>query len=603
MVRGNEAGLAREGARRSRRATRTLPRWDLSDLYPSIGAASIKRDLGALDRAAERFHRRNSGPVAGVSGRTLALRIVEYERLQDRIGRLSAFAQLQFAANISRPDVARFRQEMEERLSRITAKLVFFPLALNRLSGAALRAKLRAKALARYRPWLRDLRSFRPYQLDEPLEKILQEKAVVGSAAWIRLFDETLASLRVPVGQRRLTIEAALNRLTLPRAADRAQAAAALAAVFAANARMFAFVLNMLAKDKEIEDRWRTLPDPAFARHLANRVEPEVVRALVQSVKKAVPDLSHRYYRLKARWLGKKRLDWWDRNAPLPKEREAIPWGEARQIVMDAFAGFSPKMAILAERFFASPWIDAAPRPGKAGGAFSHPTVPSHHPYILLNYHGKSRDVMTLAHELGHGIHQLLAARQGALMAETPLTLAETASVFGEQLVFRALLERATPARRRAMLAAKVEDMLNTVVRQVAFYEFELTVHAERRKGELGPERLGEIWLEIQHQSLGDAVRLDRDYRNFWCYIPHFIHSPFYVYAYAFGDCLVNALYARYREQPDGFRAKYLAMLEAGGTKRHHELLAPFGLDARDPGFWAKGLGVVTAMIDELEAS
>jgi oligoendopeptidase F len=323
----------------------------------------------------------------------------------------------------------------------------------------------------------------------------------------------------------------------------------------------------------------------------------------VAAVREAYPRLSHRYYRLKARWFGKTELNFWDRNAPLPKvEQRAIPWLEARDTVLGAYATFSPRMADIARRFFDERWIDAPVRPGKAPGAFAHPTVPSSHPYVLVNYQGKPRDVMTLAHELGHGVHQVLAAPNGALMAPTPLTLAETASVFGEMLTFRRLLDATTnPTQRKAMLASKVEDMINTVVRQIAFYSFERKLHEQRKQGELTAEQICDVWMSVQAESLGPAIKLGPGYETYWTYIPHFIHSPFYVYAYAFGDCLVNSLYGVYERSAEGFQDRYFALLSAGGTKHHGELLAPFGLDARDPAFWQIGLGLIERMIVELE--
>jgi oligoendopeptidase F len=401
-----------------------------------------------------------------------------------------------------------------------------------------------------------------------------------------------------------LTLEPTLNFLMHPDGQKRQAAAEALAKVFKENARLFALITNTLAKDKEISDRWRGFKDVADSRHLANRVEREVVEALVSAVREAYPRTAHRYYAMKAEWLGKKRLAYWDRNAPLPEKSErVVPWADAQALVLDAYASFAPEMAGIAQRFFEGAWIDAPVRPGKAPGAFSHPTVPSVHPYILMNYQGKLRDVMTLAHELGHGVHQVLAAPQGPLLAPTPLTLAETASVFGEMLTFRALLDASKDAKeRKALLAQKVEDMINTVVRQIAFYCFERKVHEERRAGELTSERLGQIWLEVQGESLGPAIDLKEGYETYWSYIPHFVHSPFYVYAYAFGDCLVNSLYGLYRDAHPGFVAKYFDMLKAGGSKHHSELLAPFGLDARQSEFWHKGLAVIEGMIDELEA-
>jgi oligoendopeptidase F len=459
-------------------------------------------------------------------------------------------------------------------------------------------------ALGHYRPWLEDIRRDKPYQLEDRVEQLFHEKSVTAYSAWNRLFDETIAGLRFKVGSKELGIEQTLNFMQDADSRKRRAASEALAATFKTNVRPFALITNTLAKDKEISDRWRGFTDVADSRHLSNRVEREVVDALVEAVRAAYPTLSHRYYKLKAKWFGKKKLAHWDRNAPLPKvAQRAIPWTDARATVLTAYGAFSPKMAEVADRFFAKNWIDAPVRPGKQPGAFAHPTVPSAHPYVLLNYQGKPRDVMTLAHELGHGVHQVLAAPNGALMAPTPLTLAETASVFGEMLTFRKLLANTTDKKqRKAMLAAKVEDMINTVVRQIAFYSFERKVHLERRNGELTADKLNELWMSVQSESLGPAIELKPGYETFWCYIPHFIHSPFYVYAYAFGDCLVNSLYAVYEKSAEGFAERYLEMLSAGGTKHHAELLKPFGLDARDPAFWQGGLGVIAHLIDELEA-
>jgi oligoendopeptidase F len=420
----------------------------------------------------------------------------------------------------------------------------------------------------------------------------------------VRLFEETFADMRFPLDGKSLTLSNTLNLLSDKDGEQRKKAAKVLGEILGKNQRLFALITNTLAKDKDIEDTWRKYPRPVSSRNLGNQVEDEVVDALVSSVKDAYPDLSHRYYKLKAKWFGQDQLNYWDRNAPLPDDVDKrYSWEEARSTVLNAYAAFEPKISKIAERFFDERWIDAGPRPGKDSGAFSHPTVPSAHPYILMNFHGKSRDVMTLAHELGHGVHQVLSGPQGALMSDTPLTTAETASVFGEMLTFRAILEGETnPARRRILLAGKVEDMLNTVVRQVAFHHFETRVHNERKKGELAPEQLGKIWMEIQAESLGPAIKLEDEYKYFWTYIPHFIHTPFYVYAYAFGDCLVNSLYDVFSKGHPAFQSKYLDMLRAGGTIRHKELLAPFGLDATDPTFWKRGLNIVSGFISELES-
>jgi oligoendopeptidase F len=580
-----------------------LPEWDLSDLYPGRDSEALHRDLTDLTVNAETFRAAFEGRLAGLSGAELGAAIASYERLQEKIGRIMSYASLIHAGDLSNPEIGRFYQTLQERTNAISTGLLFFTLEINRLEEADLEAKLTDPVLARYRPWLRDVRAFRPHQLNDELEKLLHEKSVAGRAAWVRLFDETIADLRFPFRGKELTEPEALDLLSDRDADIRREAALTIGEVLGRNVRTFGLIINTLAKDKEIEDRWRHFARPISSRNLANFVEDEVVDALITAVRASYPRLSHRYYRLKARWFGMETMPFWDRNAPLPEQEErTIPWSEAKETVLSAYHAFSAEMATVGRRFFAGGWIDAPVRPGKASGAFAHPTVPSAHPYLLLNYQGRVRDVMTLAHELGHGVHQLLANRQGYLMADTPLTLAETASVFGEMLTFRKLLAAdPDPQRRRIMLAAKVEDMLNTVVRQIAFVTFEQNVHDRRREAELTPDELAEIWLKVQRESLGPALQLDGVYRHYWSYIPHFIHTPFYVYAYAFGDCLVNSLYAVYENAHQGFAERYLEMLRAGGTLRHRELLAPFGLDAADPSFWSKGLSVIAGFIDELE--
>jgi oligoendopeptidase F len=585
-----------------------LPEWDLSALYRGIDDPAVKRDLDRADAYSVAFEEDFKGKLAAFAevpdaGKKLAEAVKRYEQLDDLLGRLVSFAGLVHAGNTVDPACAKFYSDVQERITAASLHLLFFVLEMNRLDDAKLEAAMADPELGYYRPWLEDIRKDKPYQLEDRIEQLFHEKSVTAYAAWNRLFDETIAKLRFKVGTKSLAIEPTLNLLQDRNESTRRAAANALARTFKENIRLFALITNTLAKDKEISDRWRGFADVADSRHLSNRVEPEVVDALVKAVRAAYPRLSHRYYALKARWFGKKVLPYWDRNAPLPKvATRTIGWSEAQKTVLTAYGAFSSDMAAIAEKFFRQNWIDAPVRPGKAPGAFSHPTVPSAHPYVLLNYQGKPRDVMTLAHELGHGVHQVLAAPNGPLMAPTPLTLAETASVFGEMLTFRRLLAGTTDRRqRKAMLAAKVEDMINTVVRQVAFYTFERQIHSERRQGELPAERINEIWIAVQQESLGPAIALKPGYECFWAYIPHFVHSPFYVYAYAFGDCLVNSLYAVYERASEGFAERYLKMLAAGGTKHHSELLAPFGLDARDPAFWQGGLGVIEGMIAELE--
>jgi oligoendopeptidase F len=582
-----------------------LPAWNLSDLYPAPDSPQVETDFEQAAAAALTFETDNAGKLAAMRGAALAAAISEYERIEEVLGRLMSYAQLLFASDSNDARLGQFYQTVSERVTTISSNLLFFTLELNRIDQAVLDEKLSDPALSRYRPWLRDLRVFRPHQLPDQIEKLLHEKEVTGRSAWSRLFDETIAGLRVSLDGEELTVSAALNKLSDRARPTREAAGRAIGEVFGKNNRLFALVTNTLAKDKEIADTWRHYPRPTSYRNRANMVEDEVVDALVTAVRADYPRLSHRYYALKARWLGLPKLQHWDRNAPLPDDDDAlIGFADARDRVLSAYGSFSPELADIGRRFFDRPWVDAEPRPGKSGGAFAHPTVPSAHPYILMNYHGRARDVMTLAHELGHGVHQVLAGGQGYLMAGTPLTLAETASVFGEMLTFRAMLDAETnPARRRIMLAAKVEDILNTVIRQVAFYQFETLLHDERRKGEILPERVGELWMQVQSESLGPAFEFTPDYSVFWSYVPHFIHTPFYVYAYAFGDCLVNALYSVFQSGHPGFQRKYLDMLRAGGSKRHQELLAPFGLDASDPSFWKRGLDVVSDFIDELEAA
>ena len=603
-----------DGAQAARAAARALdlgalPEWDLSDLYSGIDAPDFRDDLARAEADCRVFAERYAGRVAELAaGPDASARLGEavraYEAIEELLGKLMSYAGLVYSGDTTDERRAKFYGDTRERLTNASGDLLFFALELNRVDDAVMDAAMAQGPLARYAPWIEDLRREKPFQLEDRIEKLFLEKSVTSNAAWDRLFNETIASLRFPVRGEQLTLEPTLNKLQDPDGAVRKEAAGALSEVFRANLRVFTLITNTLAKDKEISDRWRGFKDVADARHLANRVEPEVVAALVEAVRAAYPRLSHRYYRLKARWFGTEALPYWDRNAPLPKvEQRTIPWSEARDTVLDAYDAFSPRMAGIARDFFDRRWIDAPTRPGKAPGAFAHPTVPSVHPYVLVNYQGKPRDVMTLAHELGHGVHQVLAGPNGALMAPTPLTLAETASVFGEMLTFRRLLAGTTDTvQRRAMLAAKVEDMINTVVRQIAFYSFERKVHLARQEGELTAEQINALWISVQAESLGPAITLDAGYEPFWAYIPHFIHSPFYVYAYAFGDCLVNSLYGVYAKAEEGFVERYFALLSAGGSKPYGELLKPFGLDAGDPSFWQIGLGMIEGMIAELEA-
>ncbi|WP_425091222.1 M3 family oligoendopeptidase [Tropicimonas sp. S265A] len=582
-----------------------LPDWDLSDLYPAPDAAEFKRDMDWLEAACRDFAADYEGKLADLDAAGMLDCVLRYERIDVVGGRIMSYAGLRYYQNTTDAERAKFMADAQDKITTFTTPLVFYTLEINRIPDAQLDAMFAANAdLGRYKPVFDRLRAMKPYQLSDELEKFLHDTSTVGAAAWNRLFDETIAGLEFTVDGETFGIEGCLNFLSEPERAKREAAAKELANVFGRNIKLFARVHNTLAKEKEITDRWRGLPTPQAGRHLSNHVEPEVVEALRNAVVAAYPKLSHRYYKLKAKWLGLDTLEVWDRNAPLPmEENRLVNWDEARSTVLDAYAGFDPEMARIAEPFFDKGWIDAGVKPGKAPGAFAHPTVSEVHPYVMLNYLGKPRDVMTLAHELGHGVHQVLAAGQGELLSSTPLTLAETASVFGEMLTFRKLLDGAADdAQRKVMLAGKVEDMINTVVRQIAFYDFECKLHDARRNGELTPEEINALWMSVQAESLGPVFNFMDGYETFWAYIPHFVHSPFYVYAYAFGDGLVNALYAVYEEGDADFQAKYFDMLKAGGSKHHKELLAPFGLDASDPAFWDKGLSMISGFIDQLEA-
>ena len=580
-----------------------LPEWDLKDLYSAPNSEEIEVDFQHADKLSSDFAIRYKGVLADLSGDELGQAIVDFEQITEILCKLMSYAQLLYAADVTASECGQFYQTTQERVTDISTKTLFFELELNRLDDEILERQLKSKGLSHYDSWIRNTRVFRDFQLSDELEKLLHEKSVSGRAAWIRLFDETEASLRFLLDGKELCISDVLNLLSDPSPKLRKKAAKVLGKVLKENINLFSLITNTLVKDKAIEDAWRTYPRPISERNLTNQVEDNVVDALVSSVKNAYPNLSHRYYRLKSQWFGVDAIDYWDRNAPLPNDDDKnYSWVEARKIVLKAYGDFDQEMAKIAEQFFDSNWIDAGLRQGKNSGAFSHSTVPSVHPYILMNFQGKARDVMTLAHELGHGIHQVMAAPQGMLMSETPLTTAETASVFGEMLTFRSMLDgEDNPERRRILIASKVEDMLNTVVRQISFHTFETRVHDERTFGELSSERICDIWMEVQRESLGPSVRFDDDYRPYWAYISHFVHAPFYVYAYAFGDCLVNSLYDVFKGGHIGFQRKYLDMLSLGGTRRHNEMLAPFGLDASDSKFWDRGLSMLSSFVDELE--
>lgn len=580
-----------------------LPDWNLNDLYTSTDAKELVSDLSWLEKECDEFANEYQGKLKFLSADQMLQCIIRNEKISSISGRIISYAGLRYYQNTTNADRAKFLSDMQEKITVYTTKLVFFSLEINSLEDAFLEGLLNEnEELFRYKPVFEKIRALKPYQLSDEVEKFLHDLGIVGDA-WEKLFDETIAGLEFKIGGEKLNIEATLNFLTDQNRENRQNATYELARVFSKNIKIFTRVHNTQAKEKEIIDRWRGMPTAQMGRHLANQVEPEVVEALRNAVVKAYPKISHRYYELKRKWLGLEIMQVWDRNAPLPMESDRlVTWDQAETIVTGAYANFDSRMSDLISPFFSKGWIDAGVKPGKAPGAFAHPTVTNVHPYIMLNYLGKPRDVMTLAHELGHGVHQVLASSQGQMLSSTPLTLAETASVFGEMLTFQQMLDHASDKNeRKVLLANKVEDMINTVVRQIAFYDFECKLHDARKGGELTPSDINSLWMSVQSESLGPAFEFVDGYETFWSYIPHFVHSPFYVYAYAFGDGLVNALYATYKDNPTGFEDKYFNMLSAGGSKHHKELLKPFGLDASDPEFWSKGLSMISEMIDELE--
>ncbi len=581
----------------------TLPVWDLSEIYKDIKDPKIKTDLKKIKKSSDNFLNKWKGKIKDLNSSDFLLCIETYQEICENIHRVGTHSNLIFATNMENPEVSRYNSSVSDEFTEIFSSLIFFTLELSKVDDKTINAWMSDNKSNKWKPYLTVLRKRNPYLLDPLVEEILIEKSATGRSAWVRLFDETSASLRFPFKEKELSEAEILNLLSDSDPNNRKIAGKSLSNILDKNKRIFSMILNVISRDRYIEDNKRGFKNIVSSRNLDNDVEDEVVDALVNTVDKAMPQLTHRYYKWKAKEFGKSKLDWWDRNAPLPHTSEtSIEWDKAKNIVLDSFASFHPEMSDIAGLFFKNGWIDARVRQGKASGAFAHPSVPSLHPYILVNYQGKIRDVMTLAHELGHGVHQILAAKNGLLMAETPLTLAETASVFGEMLVFRKLLDESPTEQKKQLLAGKIEDMLNTVVRQIGFHQFEVKFHEARIKSELTPDEISDIWMETQSHAVGPSINLNNDYRVLWGYIPHFVHTPFYVYAYAFGDSLVNALWQSYQvSNKQDFSKKYIQMLSAGGTKSHNELLKPFKLSAYQSSFWDQGVSMITGLMDELE--
>ena len=580
-----------------------LPKWNLNEIYSSEKDPEIKNDLEKCKTQTKSFIKKYSNKLNSLDAKELGSAISEFEKINQVLGKLYSHASLSFAINMATPKHGQHYQKIKEFASEIFSKLIFFELELMNLDNDLTDSFMSNSVIKKWTPWIRRIIQRKPFQLSNELEIFIAEKGPTGRSAWVRLFDESSTDLRYNYREKMLTETEVLNLLTDKDPDIRKDAGLSFSKTLKENLRTRSLIINTISRDKHTEDKKRGFENPISSRNLDNDVEDEVVEALTVSVTERFKDLSHRYYKLKASWFNVKHLNWWDRNAPLPKTpNQKWKWKDARNLVLESFSELSPEISDIAEKFFKNNWIDAEVRTGKDSGAFAHPTVPDIHPYILLNYTGKSRDVMTLAHELGHGVHQVLSGKNGYLLSDTPLTLAETASVFGEMLVFQKLLSQtSSPSEKKFMLASKVEDMLNTVVRQVAFHNFETDFHNSRKKNELTPDQISDIWMETQSNALGESIKLDESYRPLWAYIPHFIHTPFYVYAYAFGDCLVNSLWQVWQKGEEGFTEKYLNLLKSGGTLHHKEALKPFGLDAANPKFWDQGLNTISNLIDQLE--
>ena len=581
-----------------------LPVWNLKDLYESPKAKNLNNDLNQLRRITKKFEKKYTFKITKLSPSQLLKAIIELENIDIKIDKIMSYAHLLVAEDGNNEKNKIFYQQMQEQITNIASSIVFFSLELNEVSNAKLNKIYADKKLEPYKNWIKNIRKFKPYQLDVKTEKLLQEKSITSRSAWVRLFDDTIASLKFPFKGKNLSSAEIFNFLSDEKESNRKKSAEVVSGVLKDNISLFTSITNNLAKDKSINDKWRGLPSPVSSRNLSNVVEDEVVEALTETIKENYPKIAHRYYKIKAKWFKKKSLMYWDRNAPLPFQSQSIySWKDARQIVSDAYSNFDQRAGNIVNKFFDNSWIHAPVIAGKSPGAFAASTVPSVHPFILVNYQGKARDIATLAHELGHGIHQYLAGqKQTYFNSSTPLTLAETASVFGEMLTFKSLLSITTKENeRKGLLANKVEDMLNTVVRQIAFFEFEKRIHNQRKIKELSVDEICEIWIDVQKKSLGPSIKFNDDYKYFWSYIPHFIHSPFYVYAYAFGDCLVNSLFNVYESKLPKFEDKYITLLESGGSDTYDKLLKPFGLNPKRKDFWQKGVNVIENLIDQLE--
>ncbi len=583
----------------------SLPRWDLTDLYAGIDSPELKNDIKTAQETSVIFCEKYKGNLASLSPDEFGMSIKEYEKISETMTNFYIYSYLLQSTNLKDAEILKFYQSIREKYTEIEKNTLFYGLEINKLSDEQLNEFQKSPVVKKYKSWLDSVLAKREYQKIEEIEKVLADKEITSSSAFIRLYDETLASLKFELNGEPLTKTEISNKTLDNDASVRLDAFKEMARVLGENKHIFTIVTNTLAKDKQIIDELRGYKKPITSRNISNQIEDEVVDCLVDTAVKNYRNIPHRYYKLKSDWLGVEKIHYADRNAPLPDiEERKYTWEEAKKIVIDAYSEFSPEFAAIGKKFFDNDWIDVPSYEGKQGGAYAMPCMPSKHPYLLLNFEGNLKDVYTLAHELGHGLHQYLAKEQGVLMFDSPITFAETASIFGEMLVFKHILKKEKdPKQRFAIIEDKVGSMINSVFRQIAFHNFETQVHNNRRKdGEISYDKLNEMWTKVQDDALGANVINDDATSNQWARIPHFIHTPFYVYGYAFGDCLVNSLYKAYEEgKVDKFSEKYMEMLAKGGTERHKELLAPFGLDATQGDFWQKGMDVVADMVSELE--
>lgn len=580
-----------------------LPSWDLSDLYSGINDPKIKKDLNKFMKLNKDLEKKFKNKISDLCPKEFLEAIKIYEEMSIISHILGAFAYLNMSTQMNNPEATAFFQDISEKMTDYSKPSIFFSLEINKLSDKKIKEFLKDKEIRKYSPWLKRIRMFKKYELSEEAEEIFMEKGVTSGNAWVRLYDERSVELRYSVDGKEYNDSDIYLLIQDKNAETRRKAGAEVNRVCKENSNLFSFIYNMIIKDKSIEDNKRSFKTPMAPMCLANNVEDIVVDTLADSVKDNYAKIAHRFYKLKAKWLGVEKLSYWDRNAPLPFEDDAsYSWDDAVKIVLDAYKKFSPKLYDLALDFFDKPWVDVPTKDGKRSGAYAHPVSSVKHPYLFLNFTGRQRDVLTLAHELGHGCHMRLSHKQGELQDDTPLTLAEVASVFAESLTFKKMLDEIDDDKiKLCLIASKVNDMINTAIRQISFHFFEKRAHNERKNGELSVERLSQIWQEEIQSSLGNAVEM-KNAENVWSQVSHFFHVPFYVYAYSFADCVVNSLFSVYQEgKVKNFEDKYLALLSETGVKKYDALLKPFGLDAKDKGFWNKGLSVISGYIDELE--